>query len=309
MNHIKITLIIVSFILAFVSCSNESEEYVKNQGSNIKRVQFKDQKAFFSSWEELSTMDKQELKSWIDKNNTSLSNNEYKNPNLDDDRDYFRALFNINNELQIGDSIIWYNKGKLLLVSVNADEEEVIANKMNPEQCFIFGEIEKSDALDNSESGATKRSIGSNALFSDHQVEFTRASGSKYKYVYELATYRTSAGSVTIYEFVFINKLEYAWTGKGWVEASETRICTTKLNGSVTCFVNGLSGNIISNSFAVSHNRTDELTYNQSMLLARIGHPNGWHTFHHWDYSIASNMTQEIKGDAAYSKRNSTFNY
>lgn len=308
MNYIKFTLITAFLISAFISCSNESEEYIKNQ-SSVKRVQFEDGKTFFRSWEELSTMDKQELKSWIDKNNTSLSDNGYKNPNLDDERDYFRALFNINNELQIGDSIIWYNKGKLLLVSANADEEEVIANKMNAEKCFIFGEIEKNNVLDNSESGTTKRSIGANALFSDHQVEFTRASGSKYKYVYELATYRTSVGSNTIYEFVFINKLEYWWKGRGWIEASETRICTTKLNGSVTCFVNGLSGNIISNSFAVNYNRTDELTYNQSMLLARVGHPNGWHTFHNWDYSIASNMTQEIKGDAAYSKRNSTFNY
>ena len=74
MNYIKFTLVTAFLILAFISCSNESEESVKSQSSDIKRVQFKDGKTFFSSWEKLSTMDKQGLKSWIDKNNTSLSN-------------------------------------------------------------------------------------------------------------------------------------------------------------------------------------------------------------------------------------------
>lgn len=309
MNYFKVLLTIVFCALVFVSCSNELEEHVEPQNlrSNLKRVQFSDQESFLNSWAELSKMDKQELTNWIDENNISLSNNGYKNPNIDDVRDYFRALFNIDNELQIGDSIIWYNDGQMLLVSTNADEDEVNINKLNPSKCFVFGKIEK-EILTVDEEGAitTRGSLGSSGISSSNQTEFTSTLNPsvKFKYVYELVSFKNTLANATSYELVFANKLEWK-KNAGFKEASEPRICTTKLSGGVTCEVWGV-GVPVNTTFNVGYNRTDELAYNQGILLGRVAHPNGSHNFKCWSFSISCNITQELKGDPG-SRRSASY--
>ena len=317
MTRLKTTSFIYFLLLTFISCSNEFEEYTqieKTNSTNVSRVQFSSQNTFLSTWTKLSEMTKLELNDWIDKNNLSLSNNQYKNPNINDDRDYFTALFDINNELQIGDSIIWYHNGEILLLSSNADENEVNINKSNPSKCFLLGKIEKTIiTLDQDQIATTRGTLGSTGIdkATSHQREFMSSinTNAEFKFVYELVSYRNNLGVNTIYELVFANKLE--WIGKGgnrnkWYEAREARKCTTKLNGGITAEIEGV-GVSIKRPFGVSHNSTDELKYNSSLLLARTVESNGYHRFQRWTYNISCNMTQEILGDTN-SRMSSSFN-
>lgn len=317
MTNFKVSfLILFTFILGFFSCSNELENH--NQDSNssdIERVHFSSQSYFIDTWIILSEMTKPELIKWIDLNNISLSRNAYKNPNIEDERGYFTALFNIKNECQIGDSIIWYNNGKLILLSSNADDNEAASNKLNPSKCLLFGEIEKEIIpLKQDDILKTRGSLGDTGIdkSTSNQTEFFSTANPKceFKYVYELVAYRNNMGVNTIYELVFDNKLEYITKGaskKKWYEASEKRKCTSRLNGSITAEIQGVNVSI-NRPFNVSRNMTDELSYNSSLVLARTIESNGYHRFTRWTYNISCNMTQEIIGDPN-SKINSSFSF
>ena len=286
--------------LIFVSCSNELDESFKYQNleSKVKRVQFSDHESFFNSWTELSKMNEQELKNWIDENNISLSNNGYRNQNIDDVRNSFIALFDVNSELQIGDSVIWYNDGQLLLVSANSDENEVNINKSDPSKCLVFGKIEK-EVLMVDEKGAvtTRGTMGASSISTSNQVEFTSSINPSvyFKYVYELVSYKSSFNIYTIYELFFMNKLEWRKTA-GWKEASELRICSTSISGSVSCVTEGSATPMHTNYTYLPYSMTGEMAYNKSLPLASVTIATDFHKFKHWNLGLSFSITQEIKG-------------
>lgn len=294
-----LTLLLTGALL--FSCSNELADDADIDPKDISvkktRVQFDSQESFLNTWSNLGLMSSEELKSWINKHNISLANNEYKNHNINDLRDYFIALFDTNNELQIGDSIIWYNDGKMLLVSSKGDEAEANLNKLNPTECIVFGETHRDDSLiGQNEKITTRGTLGASGIdkTTSNQVEFkTTANTYRFKWIYELVAYRNVVGTNTIYDLVFMNKLEYH---KGtWKEAGEWRIGTTSIRGGVTAEANGLGG-FGNRDFSLSFGSNDRLRYNHSLLLASVSFPNGWDTFQRWSYNISGKMTQEIEG-------------
>lgn len=308
MNTNKVIFALIICALIFGSCSNQEDVYDEPVYSS-QRVKFNNLESFYTTMTKLSKMDNRELSDWIIKNNPSLSSNGGNNPNIDDDRIYFKALFGTNNEFQVGDSIIWYYNGKLLLVSASGNEKEASINKLNPLKCEIWGEVEKEQITIDETDLVLKGTMKPNAKSGSIQVNFDRPNNTryKYKYVYQLYSYRTSvaANTQTMYELVFVNKLEYKYNS--WGASDIPRICTLNLKGNVTAEVEG-KGVTLNSYYSPQYNGTDELVKDRGFVLARTVHANGWHHFGRWSFNLSFSLTQQIKGEPE-TQRSSSFTF
>jgi hypothetical protein len=306
------TLFVLAFFVAF-SCTDESITIKNNEKNDL--IVFKDASDYWKTYDELSKANSTAYcESWASiRNHSTLLNST--DPGLQNFPDATRTIFNEDYEYQIGDEIIWLNKGNLY--SFNKEQAPNRSKlKLDPSQCKKVGAITSIKiGGTNVENGRTSASIPLQGLDARNQKEFnqvtyqpcgstSRALAGIRKYVHEVFDHSApvdprvpnSGTRSTLYLRI---KLEYK--GSSWRPAGEQRQTTVNVNCTYVVTNSGAfpqtstistSNNCYSGDWTI---RIGESVYGPILL----GPPS-------WDLTMTGSIEHNVKGDAAANKWTNT---
>lgn len=293
-------------LMVMVACSSELDEVVSNGEVDSKtefRLSFKNSQDLLDTYFKLTEMNSTDFENWIQNNNPAfLLEGESEDDSFNRIPRSFQALFNSNLELNIQDTIVYYNKGNLYILSVNGDEAEVGKNKSNLSSCTILGSAE-TVSLNLNSSNLKNSWSGVNGLGPNYQVPFNYGDGRyQYKYIYEIETfkYRFDMRSIC-YDINFVNKMEYKY--KKWDQAGEWRTVSTSINGTITAEITNRWGAVLKQDFNIINNtKAQQMQYKTYILLARTIKQEQDTSYElassltGWTFNLNCNITQEVTG-------------
>lgn len=216
--------LLVGAILSFVSCSQNEIVVIQDEQIPLEdsRAKFNSSNDFFNTYHKLANMSLEEQNQWIESQNfTSILELEEKGTKIDiEGPRAFKAIFNQYLEFQINDSIIWYNNGDLLVISIDGDHQINKSKKSYP----LFA---KSDykAVDNS-TPQTRLDHGCNYR-GNHILQYLTYGNYEYRYIAELSghsiKYRQGMDLIVDAGLFLSLRLDYRGLPKGkWANNSHT---------------------------------------------------------------------------------------
>ncbi|WP_148372074.1 hypothetical protein [Bacteroides bouchesdurhonensis] len=129
-NYLSWIIILCIIPQFFLSCSQESESLPLLDEK--PRTIFKSSADFFKTYNNLLNMSSEEQGLWIKSNNFQPVDNQWVNDEtFNSTPKAFKAIFNTDLEFQIQDSIIWYNQGKLYVISTNGISANIKKQNQN----------------------------------------------------------------------------------------------------------------------------------------------------------------------------------
>lgn len=230
------TIFLLLFGMIILGCTKEVKDTLRPYTYDNDRLVFRNFDDFYNTYLSLaknSSMD--ELAFWAQsKNHSTLLNSS--DTTLYEYSTVFRTILNKNLEFQLGNDIIWFNKGNFYALPKGGSNVE--AFKCNPDTSNKVGSIKIKPVIERNEKGAI---IWNNyTLDARNQQEFWQAykapcgestiltSGNR-KYVHEvygesLIGYNGYCGCYHIYSSLWLRiKLEWKGNRGGWKVASEQR--------------------------------------------------------------------------------------
>ncbi len=284
-------ILMISIVLA--SCQKEG---IQNSIEQNDRLSFKSMQDFNKSYLDLSKLtSKDDLLSWATtKNHSTLLNTDDSATNA---YPYaLLAIFNHNSEIEINNSIVWFNQGSLYAFSKN-DEPILKSLKEKLEKCKLIGTIKVSKINSNL---LKTISMGLNSFDARNQKQFVQqyyqpcggvrqqVNGDR-KYIHELYTTSfTDMLGYTTAELHLRIKLEYKGS-KYWKPAGEQRTINISVSGTAI-YNQGVTHitmpySLIKN-YTCSGDRNELLCY-QSVNGSGAG----------WEVSMNGTIYQLVNGD------------
>jgi hypothetical protein len=227
--------------VATISCTKETTKIVPNEAAKSDRLIFRDFKEYLSTTSMLSRISSTtDLQLWAQErgHSTLLSDT---SSTLANYPPALRTILNKDSEFQMGDSIVWFNKGNFYTYSRESTNTKDL--KSNPNLYKISGSVTTS--ILNSSSARTT-TILSNSVHAEFQYQFTQhayqpcggsityADGNR-KFISELADVTTNYG--TSYGNILYLRIKLEWKGSSWKEASEQRDITYNFDGTIQYWV------------------------------------------------------------------------
>lgn len=175
---------LISAILGFVGCTQSELTDVDDTQPPVEhsRAVFSSSKEFLETYDKLAEMTLEEQDQWVKSQNfisvVKLEENG-DSVGIDGPR-AFKALFNEDLEFQIGDSVIWYNKGDLLVVSIDGNSQ--IDNSRNTYPVFAQSEYKTI----NEDLPQTRFDHGCD-FRGNHILQYFEHDGWGYRYITELS--------------------------------------------------------------------------------------------------------------------------
>lgn len=239
---VKCSLLLCT-ILSCTACTQndftDTDTVLSSQELDSSKAIFSDTDDFIKSYHELCQMTVEEQDQWIkNKGFTSvLALEQTTLPGAIEGPRAFKAIFNKDLIFQIGDSIIWYDKGNLFIASTNGNTKFDKTKDSYP--LFAQSDYKNID----SESINTRFDHGAN-FRGNHILQYIQYGNYEYRYISELSghsiKYRNGI-TVTVDAGLFLSlRLDYRGLPKGkWANNSHTeRDFYFDLNG-VAYFTNG----------------------------------------------------------------------
>lgn len=214
--------LLFSLVMILVSCEKEEFDSIKvNSVEENTRIVFKSTQEIFNTLDVLSNMDYEEQMEWIKSSNIKDPLRDYIE-SCTDETMYempraFQAMFNKDLEIQLNDTVIFFQEGDLYIKSIK---------NQNLSTPILFAKANFHKEEDQFASTRSQYLVPFGKISNSHQHEFT-SNNTKFKYVHELKSVRMVTNSPVTnlpYEWArifLILKLE--WKGSKWREASEAR--------------------------------------------------------------------------------------
>ncbi|MFL5349108.1 MAG: hypothetical protein ACJ8AT_30275 [Hyalangium sp.] len=249
----------ISAFLSVLGCNADHDlenEDVSKVSIKNGRLVFENDEAFHETIAHLDKMDERELEAWEarlkiesyqERFKTLGRNNEAGELSAADEEFFkfpvsYRTVINVNGEVQVGDSILWYDNGNIYSVPSN-DEALLQRIKENPSLATPKGKYSiarlSEGVLGDSEVKSGQR-VGIDmlgGLDARHQYEFYQYgdTGSKRKYVHELFSYTQVTWYPDGYSYnsnLYL-RIKLEWRGRSsWKPAGETRNIKYSLDSS-----------------------------------------------------------------------------
>lgn len=238
---IKSYFFLLGTILSFAACTQNELTEMKDKQKYVEhsRVIFKSTDEFLKTYHNLAEMPLERQKQWIKSQNfTSIIELEEKSDivKIEGPR-AFKLIFNQDLEFQINDSVIWYNKGDLLVISTNGHSPFNKSEKKYPS----FGQSEYKIISD--DVPQTRLDHGGNYR-GNHILQNITYGNYEYRYIAELSghyiKYRQGMDLILDAGLFLSLRLDYRGLPKGkWANNSHTeRDIYYDLNG-IAYFTNG----------------------------------------------------------------------
>lgn len=251
------------------------------------RITFESSNDFIRMFCELAEMTPDEQLRWAEKRctNSLLSNMENCNDSaMINMPSSFRALFDRYLEVQIGDSVLKYRKGELILMFKGKEEKcgEAFVNKLEEQPTTRL--------VNNTQVGFGK--LGVNHQNDCYPIGYKDYY--KFKYIHELKSVHVTVNNQRAEALFLTLKLEYK--GSSWHEAGESRNAIVNLSGGA-----GTGYPITVYSFRVNPNAVpficNNIQKNYDILLgpAYIIQPSS-SVCNHWIVTLEGSVTQTMVG-------------
>lgn len=211
--------------------------------------------------------------------------------------DALKTIFNEDSEYELGDKIIWLNKG-ILYEFPKKNENEIKALKSNLNKSYIVGKV----SINNSRSSALKSTVlPINNIDARHQKEFTQyyyqpcggslsqISGLR-KYVHEIYDISYVYGP-TAYSYLHLRiKLEFYKTSRprSWKPAGEQREIDINVSGTAYMYPGGSGG---------SFSKVESYDCSGDIDLLIDSMYGGYPYTPYWVVSMSGQIYQHVKGD------------
>jgi hypothetical protein len=313
------------FVCALVvSCDQKIEPNVNQVESSIKvengRLAFSSTKEYLETTQSLFKMDEKSLDEWEKKFNINSLRKLFKAKSTDSQvlisdelnsfenaSEFMLATLNTNGEIQVGDTIIWYNKGVKHYVP-NKNEDLLIRIKKNPKESTILGEYSIGILGERETNKQARITISANngSLNAFWQRQFTYyRNGSPYgirKYVHELyvqtQSMRCFPGGCDTQSTIYLRvKLEYRDSRGNWPAAGEARQVTVNVNSTDAQYFS--SGSLIAPYYFGNSSIITSATVNSTQVfgIAQGYGPtyNGYSP--QWSVDVSGSIYQYIIGD------------
>jgi hypothetical protein len=301
-------LFLFAMLLTLLSCSDEHTVST----TPTDRLSFASFEDFNRAYEQLAGMgSSEELEQWAStrSHSTLLHTSD---PSIENYSEALKTLLNKDYEFQIGDKVIWFNKGKLYAFSPD-QTEELDELKKTPEKCEEYGSITAiplSTKRDQA-NGRTSANVGFGGLDARNQKEFDqrfhqRCGGinlpteGRRKYVHEIFDETIYNGSLAYSKLFLRIKLEYR-SGFSWKLAGEQRQTIVYATGTAQVVGSGLP--------AITYNKFDSrdcYTGNWTIFLASANHGPTYETSPYWAVSMTGWINHSVKGDLIANLWNNT---
>lgn len=288
------SILFLFLVVITLSCSKEDN---KDNGLKNDRLLFENTKEFNDTYLMLSEItSKEELQYWAQtKSHSTLL---YSNDTVIDlYSDVLKTILNKDAEYELGDSIIWFNNGKLYAFAKD-EQANMSSLKKTPNKCKLIGSV----GLRKIENSKLKSvNIGLNGGDARNQKQFTQqyyqpcgstlkaVSGNR-KYVHEIydESYAYYPGPV-IYSYLHLRvKLEWKGSG-GWKAAGEQREIRINVSGSANMYPSGVGG-----AYRIPDKFYD-CSGNVDIVFMSVVGAYPWTPS--WTVSMSGTIYQKVKGD------------
>ncbi len=288
LSRILMFLWIVGFMF---SCQNEMDDKIKNNSVDT-RIVFKSSKDFIETYYNLISMNDGELRDWVDKKNIASIFDciEPIDSTILDRPKSFQAIFNDKLEFQINDSIIWYNDGKLYLLSTD-NKQDLNERKNKVGSLPIFGTSELNVPEERESTNIiTKGTCDYDSRGPSYKyiIPCTYKAGHQYRYVHEIFSHKFTTPYDVLVELYLGVKLHWRKNAEWKVTGSEYHNIDIDLSGSAQ-----IDGGRTICSIEV-HKTLNNVIGDQIFLLARWKAPNG--PTKYWEFVIKGKIKQEVLG-------------
>lgn len=251
---LNVSLILTTILFLICSCSKDQFSdtmTVDNSQSKQKesRAVFNSSKSMIDEYVQLSKYSQDDLDNWIRTKGfkSALSVEKTSDNTLLSRPHYLRAILNENLEFQIQDTVIWYNKGKLYILSSNKDDDyqTLLSRKSNPTQLAVLGSSEvdlievESENTEKSKTKTIPVNDGYTGGLKTFQFKCTANPNVTFRYYHELAAHHFSVAGTYISELNYMANLQYLQGS--WLTASYPRNLNFRFFGSVSYPAKGKS--------------------------------------------------------------------
>lgn len=241
---------LIHLFLALLFCACEQNEYFEETKVTPSRISFENTKDFFDTFNELSLKSYDDQIKWSQMHSSNpflLDCNTCEDSEILNMPTSFQALFNKDLEIQINDSIMRYENGKMILISNN--ENKVCGT----------AKATSASSQEQSPSSRTITDVTFGKLGANHQQGCTPNNYGKYnfKYVHELKSVNIIVNNQHANALFMTLKLEYK--GRSWHEAGESRTVSLNLSGNANVGIYG--------GGSINANRTISVERNYDFLL------------------------------------------
>ena len=309
---------ILLFAILFASCKKEASSSFENENEtftpNIEngRLVFSSHDEFYSYIDDLDK-GKVNCPSGFNSLQEELDDI-YSNDNIEflsetkDLEDFnfpssFCATLNNKGDIQIGDEIIWYHRGKKYFIPI-AEENNLADLKRKPESIkrFVFAGSNVIRVQD--VTTTSKRiDIGLSGGDARNQFEFNQVYPvtGKRKYVHEVISYFDGVwlpNNVYVWHAYMTLRIKLEYKGKrpsNWRPAGESRNISVSISGDATFSVPGQGG--YENGPLISHNSQVQMSGNYVILLSKFNGSGTLPSNAHWSVHLTGTIYQHVVGD------------
>lgn len=273
---LKLLVVIVACIITLISCEKNESIFVEESASNM-RVVFDSKMDLFDTYTRLMDMNYEDQTRWID--SVGIDRPLYKNIEFCNDEVMielpraFSLLFNKDLEVQVADTVVVFDNGKMLVRSIG---DQTLSYNLE------FATVELNNIESEPKTRGTILVLNKyGKVFASHQQEFfIPGNKHKFKYVHDYKTLRIYLNdNLTIYQLFMDLKLEYRGSRK-WKVASEPRSIVIDLH---------ISGHPIPISI-----KRNNIVYNHQINMFQIHCLNHNHSTVH--INLSGSITQTING-------------
>lgn len=255
---------LISVVLGFAACTQSEFTDVDDTQLPIEhsRAVFSSSNEFFKTYNKLAQMTPEEQDKWIESQNfVSIVNLEEKGDSvLIEGPRAFKTFFNEDLKFQIGDSVIWYNNGDLLVVSIDGNSQFDKSEGTYP----VFA---KSEYKAVGEDIPQTRFDHGCDFRGNHILQNFEYGGWGYRYIAELSAHTIRGFDSKIASLYLSLRMDYRGLPNGkWVASNAGRRYTHDLVGKVY-FTNGSHSTLIGGSFQATSLKSDRWFEDGSYVL------------------------------------------